>query len=338
MPSTPPEPRVLVTGAGGPAAVSVLRALAPRAELFAVDIDVYAAGLYLVVDDHRAIVPRGDDHTFVDDLLERCRAWNVDVLIPTVDCELVPVADAIDRFSSIGTSVVVGPASVVKTCVDKWHLSLAMTGTHAPATALLDDQFDPGWFPHWPAIAKPRVGSGSRGIRRVDRPQDLSGIPHDGTHILQELLPGEELSVDVYVDMDHRPIGAVPRQRLKVDSGVAVAGRTIHEPAAIDLALDVVASLGLTGPSNVQCRRDRSGRLKLLEINPRFPGSLPLTIRAGFDIPGIALDEVLGRTPGPITSFDEIAIVRHLDEIVVSSAMFDEPEHTSSCDAGGAAS
>ena len=324
MPSLPPEPRVLVTGAGGPAAVSVLRALAPRAELFAVDIDPHAAGLYLAADGHRAIVRRGDDPDFVRDLLARCREWNVDVLIPTVDDELIPIAVAISRFAEIGTSVVVGAAAAIDTCVDKWRLVRSIGQLPAPATSLLVQWFEPTTVPSWPAIVKPRSGSGSRGVRLIESPAQLGDVPRDGSHILQEYLPGEELSVDVYVAADHRPMGAVPRERLKVDSGVAVAGRTIHDPEAIDLALAVVASVGLTGPANVQLRRDAAGRLRLLEVNPRFPGSLPLTIRAGFDIPGIALDEALGATPDAIVGFDEVAVVRHLEEVIVDVEAIEE--------------
>ena len=42
------NPRVLVTGAGGPAGVSVIRSLNAEAYVFAIDIDPCAVGLYLV--------------------------------------------------------------------------------------------------------------------------------------------------------------------------------------------------------------------------------------------------------------------------------------------------
>lgn len=48
--SDPSPVRVLVTGAGGPAGVAVLRSLARRRDvtLMAADMDRYASGLYLV--------------------------------------------------------------------------------------------------------------------------------------------------------------------------------------------------------------------------------------------------------------------------------------------------
>ena len=54
----------------------------------------------------------------------------------------------------------------------------------------------------------------------------LAGFPRDGTLLVQEFVPGEEYSVDVLASRDGRIAAAVPRARLKVDSGIAVAART----------------------------------------------------------------------------------------------------------------
>ena len=67
--------------------------------MLAGDIDPFAAGLYLVAPERRAILPRGDDPRFADVLLARCRARGVDVVVPTVDTELLPLARAARRAS-----------------------------------------------------------------------------------------------------------------------------------------------------------------------------------------------------------------------------------------------
>ena len=55
--------RVLVTGAGGPAAVSVIKSLKldPTVQLLAADMDAWAAGLYLLPPDARTLIPAGLD-------------------------------------------------------------------------------------------------------------------------------------------------------------------------------------------------------------------------------------------------------------------------------------
>src|SRR5580700_3890233 len=76
--------RVMVTGAGGPAAVSVMKSLSadPSVSLVAADMDPWAAGLYLVPPDARTLVPAGSDPGFADAALARCVAMGVDVLSP----------------------------------------------------------------------------------------------------------------------------------------------------------------------------------------------------------------------------------------------------------------
>lgn len=319
-------PRVLVTGAGGPAAVAAIRSLAGRAEVFAVDIDPLGVGLYLVGADHRALVRRGDDALFVDHLVALASRWGVDVVIPTVDSELIPVAASIGRFADAGQAVMVPSLSALERTVDKWALMDGLRESDAtPATTLIDADFDvDAWVAAgetWPAITKPRLGSGGRGVALVAGPADLT-VPFDSTYILQQLLPGEEISVDVLARRSGAVVAAVPRLRLKVDSGIAVAGETMHDASAIAMAREVVEAIGLTGPVNVQFKRSTTHDWKLLEINPRLPGSSPLTMASGVDFVGLALADLLGQPIDDSYEFIDVAMVRHWEDIAIPAGEF----------------
>ena len=58
--------RLLITGAGGAAAISVWKSLAAEHELHMADMDPLASGLYLVPEAQRLIIPRGDDPRLLD--------------------------------------------------------------------------------------------------------------------------------------------------------------------------------------------------------------------------------------------------------------------------------
>jgi carbamoyl-phosphate synthase large subunit len=137
---------------------------------------------------------------------------------------------------------------------------------------------------------------------------------------VQEFLPGEEYSVDVLADAGGQVIASVPRIRARVDSGVSVGGRTVHDPEIEEFGRAVASATGLTYVANVQCRRDRAGRPALLEVNPRIPGTLGLTIASGVDMPRLALDALLGRPVPAHLDFRELAVVRFLDERFVDPA------------------
>jgi carbamoyl-phosphate synthase large subunit len=307
--------RVMVTGAGGPAAVSVMKSLSadPSVSLVAADMDPWAAGLYLVPPDARTLVPAGSDPGFADVALARCLAMGADVLIPTCDAELLPLGRARAGFREAGVELLLAPDRALDVCLDKLALVERCAGrVPVPRTERLD-QADPGLWTY-PVMVKPRRGSGSRGISMVGSAQELAEMQASADYLVQEYLPGTEYSIDVLADVTGHVVASVPRVRERVDSGVSVAGRTLHDAELERLGADMAVVTGLTYVANVQFRRDASGRPALLEVNPRFPGTMPLTVASGVDMPLMALDALRGKPLPAQAGFRDVAMVRYLDE------------------------
>src|ERR1035441_1105548 len=155
--------RALVTGAGGPAAVSVMKSLSadPSVSLIAADMDPWAAGLYLVPPEARTLIPAGLDPEFVDAALARCIAMGVDVLIPTVDAELRPLGRARADFSRAGIELLLAPDQALDVTLDKLALAQRCAGiVRVPRTERFDQAADlESWT--YPVVVKPRTGSGS---------------------------------------------------------------------------------------------------------------------------------------------------------------------------------
>jgi carbamoyl-phosphate synthase large subunit len=309
-------PRVLVTGTGGPSGVAFMKALVDEPwEIYSADIDPYAAGLYLVDPRHRAIVPRGDSETFVAEIIELCVRERVDVLVPTVDSELLPLAIARTELAEHGVSLVLASEQTLRDCLDKWTLHDRCAGAlRVPDTVLVDADFDPAAC-SLPVIVKPRSGSGSRGVHRVDELEELARLPRDATLLVQEYLPGTEYSLDVLARADGAIIAVVPRARLKVDSGIAVTGRTVHDESLERIGALVAQRIGLTSIANVQVKLPSDDEPALLEVNPRFPGTMSLTVASGVNMPRLCVQEALGiGMPNEMQPFAEIAMVRFLEE------------------------
>lgn len=311
--------RVLVTGAGGPAGVAVIRSLLRRGdvEVFAADMDRWASAIYLVDAPYRRLVPAGRAPDFVDVVRAIIRDDRIDVVFPTVDVELPRLAAVRD---DLGAALASPSLRTLETCLDKLALARACERTvRVPRTELLGTpQATSGW--DFPVIVKPRRGAGSRGVRTVHSQAELDAVHDEEDLIVQEMLPGDEFSVDVLADLDGNVVAAVPRARLRVDSGVAVAGVTVHDDALIDTASAVARAVGLSTVANVQLKYDAAGVPGLLEVNPRFPGAMPLTIAAGVDMPSLTLDAVLGRPLPAHVDFQEIANVRYLEDVFLPVA------------------
>lgn len=322
---TPDSRTVLVTGAGGAAAVTLLRSLRDRYRVVAADIDPYAVGLYLAAPADRVLLPRGDDPRFVDALLDAARAHGADLVVPTVDVELLEVSRRADDFAAHGIRLLVERPTTLETCLDKWALMQACADTvRVPATVLLEGGTTDEEVAALgtPFIVKPRSGAGGRGFAVLPDAAHLDGVPRDGSQILQEWLPGEEFSVDVLARPDGHVVAAVPRRRDKVDSGIAVAGRTVADPALVTFGRTVAEAIGVVGVVNVQVRRAVDGTPALLEVNPRFPGTMALTVAAGVDMPRLAVAAALGEPVPAHLEFAEVAVVRHWDEVLVPVAEY----------------
>lgn len=306
--------RVLVTGAGGPAGVAVIRSLLGRddVDVYAADMDGWASGLYLVESARRRLVPAGLASGFCDAVIEMIATDEIDVLVSTVDVELPALAA---RREELGAVLAAPSAEALATCLDKWLLVQACAPHAAvPTTALLDaDGVARDWS--FPVIVKPRSGAGSRGVHLVHSRAELEAKPHDARLIIQENLPGDEFSVDVVMAADGSAIAAVPRLRARVDSGVAVAGRTVQRAELEETAAACARAAGIVGVANVQLRYGTDGRPALLEINPRFSGAMPLTIASGVDMPSLAVDLALGLDVPDRVEFREIANVRFLEDV-----------------------
>ena len=99
-------------------------------------------------------VPRCDDPDYVDALFEYCTRHKIDLLIPTIDPELYPLALARERFEAIGTKVHVSGPRTIEIVRDKATTAdvLAKHGVPVPQTGLADDvrRSSEDW--DWPAF------------------------------------------------------------------------------------------------------------------------------------------------------------------------------------------
>jgi carbamoyl-phosphate synthase large subunit len=247
----------------------------------------------------------------------------VDVVLPTVDAELRPLAYAREKFAAAGIALLLADAAALDLILDKLSLARHCAGVvRVPRTELFGPDVDPASWTY-PAVVKPRTGSGSRGVVIVGSAAELTALDRSPSLIVQDFLPGEEYSVDVLAGTDGHVIASVPRIRARVDSGVSVGGRTVHDPEIEWFGRAVARATKITFVANVQCKRDREGNPALLEVNPRIPGTLGLTIASGVDMPRLALDALLGRRVQRHLDFRELAVVRFLDERFVDPADVD---------------
>jgi carbamoyl-phosphate synthase large subunit len=276
-------PCILVTGAGGAAGVTVIRALmAAGHRVVAVDRDPMAVGMRLA---HAAqMIPGPDDPEFADFVCKLSVHQGAKAVISTVSEELPSLANHRELFEEAGIATWFPDRSVVQACIDKWlfHLAAKSAGLPVPPTNLGSAEGVPG-----PWIVKPRFGRGSRDILWADTRTDLEwALGHVPGPLVQTRLAGREFTVDSLVARDGTFAGAVPRWRLATRGGITTRGETFANDALLRLVENLLRSVAMRGAANVQGFASRDGNIMFTEINPRFSGGLALSLAAGADLVG----------------------------------------------------
>ena len=306
-------PAVLVTGAGGPAGVAVVRRLVALGHrVVAGDADSAAAGGALA--DVAVTLPRGDHPRFVEALVGVCTTHGVDALVSTVAEELPHLAAGAARLAAAGVATWLPDAAAVDVCCDKAAFARAMAAAGVPHPATAASAGEVAGVPG-PWVVKPLAGRGSRGVRLLDeRAAVVAVLREDAGLIAQTRLTGREFTADALVDRDGGLRAVVPRWREETKAGISVKGRTFASDAVTGVVAAALAAVGLTGPANVQGFVADDGTATVVEINPRFSGGLPLTLAAGADVVSAYLAGVRGE-PLPELSFRAgVAMSRYFAE------------------------
>ncbi len=90
----------------------------------------------------------------------------------------------------------------------------------------------------------------------------------------------------------------MPRKRIETRAGEVSKSQVIKNPKIIHLTAELIKKLS-AGPGviTVQMILTKGNKIKFIEINPRFGGGAPLSIKAGADFPKWILQELAGKKP-----------------------------------------
>ena len=270
--------------------------------------------------DKRFLVKPTTHRDYIKQLLEIVKSNKVKLLVPTVDLDLKLLAKNKAKFSALGCFVLVSSPDVVDICQDKRKTFrfLKKNNFDTPVTMSAKTALSKKKL-RWPYFLKPWDGYASRGIAKVkDRRELLFYSQRIPNCIVQEFVRGTEYTCDVYVDLNMKARCVVPRKRIEIRSGEVSKGRIVKNTHIMNEAVEVVEKLA-AGPGVVtlQLFLTEDDKIKFIELNPRFGGGVPLSIKAGADFPRWILQELLGKkTDIQFDGFEEdIFMLRYDSEV-----------------------
>ena len=320
--------KILMTGAGAPGAAGIIHCLLrdPAVELVTADANSESVGRYLSPSFEQ--IPYATDPGFGPALLELCVKHHIQLVLPLVTKELIPLAIMQEEFKRVGTRILVSSLASVEIANNKSRLYefLQWRGMEVPDFRVVEtlEQFVEAvgelGYPGRPVCFKPSVSNGSRGFRiiteSIDEHELLFCQKPNHTYIklpdalrilasrsfpellVSEWLPGEEYSVDCLAK-EGEALLVLPRSRIKMINGISVQGEFVKDEGIIEYCRQIIRELQLDGNIGIQVKKSSAGRFLILEINPRVQGSICTALGAGINLPLLAVKSALDRNLEP---------------------------------------
>ncbi|MFW5891178.1 MAG: ATP-grasp domain-containing protein [bacterium] len=258
---------------------------------------------------------------FIEFLVDYLKGKKVDLLLPMDDVTVELISENLNSFNDIKI-----PIPDYNTFMKARDKSLTIkkaieNNIPAPNTYFINNLTEVKNFKdeiEYPTVIKPRVSSGSRGITYINSKEELIekyNLVHREFKfpMLQEYIPqtGRKFQVLLLIDKNKNILASTVQELLRqfpVGGGPGTLWKTIDDKELEELSIKLIKSLDWYGIACVEFITDpRTGEPKLMEINPRFWGTLNLSLKVGVNFPELLIKMEMGEEIKPVIneSFEE---------------------------------
>lgn len=248
-------------------------------KVIAVDCDSTAPALHFA--DYSEKVPPIKDIFYIQAIKQICQKYNIQAVLSLIDPELSLLADYIDEFEKMHIKVIVSNKDVINTCFDKYltYKFLQNNRIQGVPTYLyrkeILEEIEKGHH-QFPLIVKPRRGSASFNISKINSYEELNAIWKDSEDlVIQPFIDTAEYGVDCFVDLlNDQMTNIFCKRKIKMRAGETDKSIAEYDPILIQLIESLIDRLKPNGPIDIDCFKTEQGYL-ISEINPRFGGGYP---------------------------------------------------------------
>jgi carbamoyl-phosphate synthase large subunit len=287
------------------------------------DCSPLAPALY--TSDKGYVIPPITDSGYLEKIMDICSKENISAILSLIDPELLLLAENRKVFEDMGIKVILSGYSAVDMCYDKIkmrnfldHHDFDKIKTYDGLTGFLD-AYNHGRAT-FPVFVKERFGSASAGAAEIHSMESLKVVLSENRGLLvQDLIEGRELGIDIYVDLISREIISIfIKEKIYMRSGETDKAVSVINPAIVCLAAEFVTKLDLVGPLDMDIiEKDR--RYYIIDVNCRFGGGYPLAYECGENYPLYIINNIQGReNVARIGQYPEgVKMMKHDDVVII---------------------
>ena len=287
-----------------------------EAKVFTTDMNPELAPAAYVSDGCFEVL-RVTDENYISQLLDICKKNEIGMIVPTIDTELLVLAENKKLFNDNDIIVCVSDLDFIKVCRDKRNTGDFLEKHNIRVPKAVDK-----YNPTFPLFAKPYDGSLSTNLHYIKNAEELTqDILDDPKLLFMEYIDKEtykEYTIDMYYGTDNCVKCIVPRERIKIRAGEINKGRTVKCPLMDYIKERLDKMEGCIGCICIQVffnplTEDVVG----IEINPRFGGGYPQSYAAGGNYPEMLIKEYfLGEKIAYIDDWKDNMLMLRFDDAV----------------------
>ena len=264
----------------------------------ATDMSALAPAIYEA--DKYYIVPKMTDQNYLNVIFEICKKEKIDAVLSLIDPELSLLSKYVDDFSKIGVTLVGSSFEICERSLNKWKMfnwlkehGYKCAKTYIDRVDFYHD-FDNGKI-KYPVFVKPICGSASLSISKVfDRETFDNLFEHNDNLMIQEFLNGQEIGVDVYIDLLSKEVVSIfTKKKIQMRAGETDKAVSFKEQKLFDLIERFVNDCGFSGQIDIDVF-EVAGEYFISEVNPRFGGGYPHAYECGCNHISFILNNLKG--------------------------------------------
>lgn len=269
-----------------------LKKVYPKGKVYAVDLDPQLSSAAHVADGAFK-VPHVKEQEYLDSIIDICVKNKITLIIPTIDPELIILAQNEKKLLEYGIKAVISSPEFIKKCRDKRQIHLLFEDLGIK----IAKEFSKENYT-LPIFIKPIDGSRSVDTFLILKQEDFTDYHFQNEKLMfLEYLDHdfyEEYTCDLFYSKNHELKCVVPRKRIEVRDGEVNKGKT-ERNVLLDYIKERMQFIdGARGCLTVQFfKHKENNNIVGIEINPRFGGGFPLTYLAGANYVKWIIDEYL---------------------------------------------
>jgi carbamoyl-phosphate synthase large subunit len=310
-----------------------------RGRIIGLGYDALDPGLYLdeyCDASYLLPYPSAGDNALLDQLHMIQQREQIEILLPCLDAELPGMVRLLPALKEMGFKTFLPTAEQLRLRnKDRLPELAEMAGIHCPdIKAITQAGFfykcqDEGWS--YPLVVK-GLFYGAYVVHTADEAADAFrkiaaewGFPV----LVQAMVKGEEYNLTAVGDGEGNLLGPVMMKKMAVtDKGKAWSGISIDDQPLLEASAALASAIRWRGPLEVEVMRDKQGHYQLIEINPRFPAWIYLSVGVGRNLPLTLLQLVMNQKTDSISeTFPDIKpgvlFIRYAMENIVPIAEFE---------------